>query len=117
MPNLIEVQKSSYDLFLNSGDQPEPQDGEGTTEADSQPSSAQPDGEGQGAVDGNGDTIVCPSQRAMGGVGGDIVRGSCTSPRRFAAPSPQTGCLSIPAGAKLNANDPKSWPFVMSADQ
>ncbi|HHL20870.1 MAG TPA: DNA-directed RNA polymerase subunit beta [Aliiroseovarius sp.] len=29
MPNLIEVQKSSYDLFLNSGDQPEPQDGEG----------------------------------------------------------------------------------------
>ena len=24
MPNLIEVQKSSYDLFLNSGDQPEP---------------------------------------------------------------------------------------------
>ncbi len=29
MPNLIEVQKSSYDLFLNSGDQPEPADGEG----------------------------------------------------------------------------------------
>ena len=29
MPNLIEVQKSSSDLFLNSGDQPEPQDGEG----------------------------------------------------------------------------------------
>ncbi len=29
MPNLIEVQKSSYDLFLNSGDQPEPTDGEG----------------------------------------------------------------------------------------
>ncbi|WP_417250770.1 DNA-directed RNA polymerase subunit beta [Celeribacter sp.] len=29
MPNLIEVQKASYDLFLNSGDQPEPQDGEG----------------------------------------------------------------------------------------
>ena len=29
MPNLIEVQKSSYDLFLDSGDQPEPQDGEG----------------------------------------------------------------------------------------
>ncbi len=29
MPNLIEVQKSSYDLFLNSGDGPEPQDGEG----------------------------------------------------------------------------------------
>ena len=29
MPNLIEVQKSSYDLFLNSGDQPTPQDGEG----------------------------------------------------------------------------------------
>ena len=29
MPNLIEVQKSSYDLFLHSGDQPEPQDGEG----------------------------------------------------------------------------------------
>ena len=29
MPNLIEVQKSSYDLFLNSGDQPEPIDGEG----------------------------------------------------------------------------------------
>jgi DNA-directed RNA polymerase subunit beta len=29
MPNLIEVQKSSYDLFLNSGDGPVPQDGEG----------------------------------------------------------------------------------------
>ncbi len=29
MPNLIEVQKSSYDLFLNSGDHPEPADGEG----------------------------------------------------------------------------------------
>ncbi|NNL18135.1 MAG: DNA-directed RNA polymerase subunit beta, partial [Boseongicola sp.] len=29
MPNLIEVQKSSYDLFLGSGDQPEPMDGEG----------------------------------------------------------------------------------------
>jgi DNA-directed RNA polymerase subunit beta len=29
MPNLIEVQKSSYDLFLNSGDQPRPTDGEG----------------------------------------------------------------------------------------
>ena len=29
MPNLIEVQKSSYDLFLNSGDQPDPADGEG----------------------------------------------------------------------------------------
>ncbi|MCH2078660.1 MAG: DNA-directed RNA polymerase subunit beta [Rhodobacteraceae bacterium] len=29
MPNLIEVQKSSYDLFLNSGDQPQPTDGEG----------------------------------------------------------------------------------------
>ncbi len=29
MPNLIEVQKSSYDLFLNSGDQPEPTDGNG----------------------------------------------------------------------------------------
>ncbi|PID95771.1 MAG: DNA-directed RNA polymerase subunit beta [Alphaproteobacteria bacterium] len=29
MPNLIEVQKSSYDLFLNSGDQPEPTDGDG----------------------------------------------------------------------------------------
>ena len=26
MPNLIEVQKSSYDLFLNSGDQPAPLD-------------------------------------------------------------------------------------------
>ncbi|MEX5730272.1 DNA-directed RNA polymerase subunit beta [Rhodovulum iodosum] len=29
MPNLIEVQKSSYDLFLKSGDEPEPMDGEG----------------------------------------------------------------------------------------
>ena len=29
MPNLIEVQKSSYDLFLSSGDQDVPQDGEG----------------------------------------------------------------------------------------
>ncbi|NVO26456.1 DNA-directed RNA polymerase subunit beta [Donghicola sp. C2-DW-16] len=29
MPNLIEVQKSSYDLFLKSGDQSVPQDGEG----------------------------------------------------------------------------------------
>ncbi|MEM6440490.1 MAG: DNA-directed RNA polymerase subunit beta [Pseudomonadota bacterium] len=29
MPNLIEVQKSSYDLFLDSGDAPEPTDGEG----------------------------------------------------------------------------------------
>ena len=29
MPNLIEVQKSSYDLFLASGDQPEPMDSEG----------------------------------------------------------------------------------------
>ncbi len=29
MPNLIEVQKSSYDLFLNSGDAPAPLDGEG----------------------------------------------------------------------------------------
>ena len=29
MPNLIEVQKSSYDLFLKSGDHPEPLDGEG----------------------------------------------------------------------------------------
>ncbi len=29
MPNLIEVQKSSYDLFLNSGDQPTHSDGEG----------------------------------------------------------------------------------------
>ena len=29
MPNLIEVQKSSYDLFLNSGDQDSPLDGEG----------------------------------------------------------------------------------------
>ncbi|MCE0504481.1 MULTISPECIES: DNA-directed RNA polymerase subunit beta [unclassified Roseivivax] len=29
MPNLIEVQKRSYDLFLKSGDQPAPVDGEG----------------------------------------------------------------------------------------
>ncbi|MGR3662389.1 MAG: DNA-directed RNA polymerase subunit beta [Paracoccaceae bacterium] len=29
MPNLIQVQKSSYKLFLNSGDQPEVMDGEG----------------------------------------------------------------------------------------
>jgi DNA-directed RNA polymerase subunit beta len=29
MPNLIEVQKSSYDLFLNSGDQPTHTDGDG----------------------------------------------------------------------------------------
>ena len=29
MPNLIEVQKSSYDLFLRSGDQAEPTEGEG----------------------------------------------------------------------------------------
>lgn len=29
MPNLIEVQKSSYDLFLDSGDGPQPTDGEG----------------------------------------------------------------------------------------
>ncbi|GAA6208821.1 DNA-directed RNA polymerase subunit beta [Cognatishimia sp. WU-CL00825] len=29
MPNLIEVQKSSYDLFLRSGDSPQPLDGEG----------------------------------------------------------------------------------------
>jgi DNA-directed RNA polymerase subunit beta len=29
MPNLIEVQKSSYDLFLRSGDQAQPLDGEG----------------------------------------------------------------------------------------
>ena len=29
MPNLIEVQKSSYDLFLNSGDETTPHDGEG----------------------------------------------------------------------------------------
>ena len=29
MPNLIEVQKSSYDLFLKSGDGPKPQDGNG----------------------------------------------------------------------------------------
>ncbi|MDF0602987.1 DNA-directed RNA polymerase subunit beta [Psychromarinibacter sp. C21-152] len=29
MPNLIEVQKSSYELFLKSGDQPEPMDDEG----------------------------------------------------------------------------------------
>ena len=28
MPNLIEVQKYSYDLFLNSGDQGSPLDGE-----------------------------------------------------------------------------------------
>ena len=27
MPNLIEVQKSSYDLFLKSGDEPQPADG------------------------------------------------------------------------------------------
>ena len=31
MPNLIEVQKSSYDLFLNSGDAETPTDGEGIT--------------------------------------------------------------------------------------
>ena len=31
MPNLIEVQKSSYDLFLNSGEGPEPANGEGIT--------------------------------------------------------------------------------------
>ena len=31
MPNLIEVQKSSYDLFLNSGDADVPTDGEGIT--------------------------------------------------------------------------------------
>jgi DNA-directed RNA polymerase subunit beta len=31
MPNLIEVQKSSYDLFLKSGDTLEPLDGEGNT--------------------------------------------------------------------------------------
>jgi len=29
LPNLIEVQKSSYDLFLESGEAPEPTDGEG----------------------------------------------------------------------------------------
>ena len=29
MPNLIEVQKSSYELFLNSGDESEPKQGEG----------------------------------------------------------------------------------------
>ena len=29
MPNLIEVQKSSYDLFLRSGDHAVPADGEG----------------------------------------------------------------------------------------
>ncbi len=29
MPNLIEVQKSSYDLFLKSGDGPKPTDGDG----------------------------------------------------------------------------------------
>ena len=29
MPNLIQVQKSSYDLFLNSGEGPVPADGEG----------------------------------------------------------------------------------------
>ncbi|MCF6305132.1 MAG: DNA-directed RNA polymerase subunit beta [Rhodobacteraceae bacterium] len=29
MPNLIQVQKSSYDLFLNSGDQPQPLDDKG----------------------------------------------------------------------------------------
>ena len=29
MPNLIEVQKSSYDLFLDSGEGPQPTDGEG----------------------------------------------------------------------------------------
>jgi DNA-directed RNA polymerase subunit beta len=29
MPNLIEVQKASYDLFLNSGEGPRPADGEG----------------------------------------------------------------------------------------
>ena len=29
MPNLIEVQKSSYDLFLNSGDGAKHADGEG----------------------------------------------------------------------------------------
>ncbi len=29
LPNLIEVQRSSYDLFLRSGDQPQPLDGEG----------------------------------------------------------------------------------------
>jgi DNA-directed RNA polymerase subunit beta (EC 2.7.7.6) len=29
MPNLIQVQKSSYELFLKSGDLPVPSDGEG----------------------------------------------------------------------------------------
>jgi len=29
MPNLIQVQKNSYKLFLASGDQPQPLDGEG----------------------------------------------------------------------------------------
>lgn len=29
MPNLIEVQKSSYDLFLDSGEGDAPRDGEG----------------------------------------------------------------------------------------
>ena len=29
MPNLIQVQKASYDLFLKSGDQPDPTEGEG----------------------------------------------------------------------------------------
>ncbi len=29
MPNLIEVQKSSYELFLNSGDEDQPKQGEG----------------------------------------------------------------------------------------
>ena len=29
MPYLIQVQKASYDLFLKSGDQPDPTDGEG----------------------------------------------------------------------------------------
>ena len=32
MPNLIEVQKSSYDLFLKSGEGPEPVKGEGIRE-------------------------------------------------------------------------------------
>ena len=32
MPNLIEVQKSSYELFLNSGDGVEPLKGEGIRE-------------------------------------------------------------------------------------
>ena len=31
MPNLIEVQKSSYDLFLKSGEADTPTDGEGIT--------------------------------------------------------------------------------------